>query len=255
MKSYSRLSGFCLCMVLWSMSFTCRGQDPATGSMVIVPAGEFTMGKGVDFGPAHRVRISSFLMDKYEVTNREYIKFCKATGYKLPEFYNTDNFRCGDKYPDYPVIGINWYDAQKYAEWCGKRLPTEAEWEYAARGGLQDMDYPNGNVWPEKKPVQDPSGWQNFIEPAGGDLPNGYGLHNMAGNVWEWVSDYYSDTWYKESGMDNPSGPANGSSRVIRSGSWHSGGMCKKVYYRKGLPGNWCDFGVGFRCARDIGKK
>lgn len=240
------------CLVICMTCLDVVGQQMVPDKMVLIPAGEFNMGKGVDFGPAHKVKISSFLMDQFEVTNREYLKFCQATGYKPPEFYNTDNFKSGDKYPDYPVIGVNWFDAQKYAEWCGKRLPTEAEWEYAARGGLKDMEYPNGNSWDEKKPKQDPSGWTNFIEPVGKDVPNGYGLHNMAGNVWEWVSDFYSDTYYSESAAENPAGPKSGSSRVIRSGSWHSGGMCKKVYYRKGLPGNWCDFGVGFRCARDL---
>lgn len=245
----------CTCWIIVLAALMTNGQDTGSGKMAMIPAGVFAMGNGTEFGPSHKVKIDSFLLDKCEVTNGEYLKFCRETGSKLPEFYNTDIFRSGDKYSAYPVVGVNWYDAKKYAEWCGKRLPTEAEWEYAARGGLQGMDYPNGNEWIDNKPKQDPSGWQNFIEPVGNDIPNGYGLYNIAGNVWEWVSDYYSETYYKESEPENPKGPRSGSSRVIRSGSWHSGAMCKKVYYRKGLPGAWCDFGVGFRCAMDINKR
>ena len=218
------------------------GQTPMPGnaSMVLIPGGEFMMGKdsqaGADFSPAHRERTDSFYMDPYEVTNAEYLQFCKATGYKLPEFWNSTMFRSGEKYPDYPVIGVNWYDAKKYAEWAGKRLPTEIEWEYAARGGLTGMEYPNGNTWNLEKASQSQGEWENLIEPAGKYEPNGYGLYDMGGNVWEWVNDrYYADNY-----------------QVIRGGSWHSGAMCKKVYYRKGLPGNWCDFAVGFRCVKDI---
>jgi iron(II)-dependent oxidoreductase len=224
--------------------------------MALIPSGEFIMGKDMKselgYSPAHKVKIDSFYMDTCEVTNREYLQFCKETGHKLPEFWNTDIFRSGEKYLDYPVIGVNWSDANKYAQWAGKRLPTEAEWEYAARGGLVDKDFPNGNEWTNEKHKQVSTGWVNFIEPVGKYDANGFGLYNMAGNVWEWVADRHSETYYAQSEYDNPKGPQNGSNRVIRSGSWHSGAMCKKVFYRKGLISNWCDFAVGFRCAKDI---
>lgn len=224
--------------------------------MALIPSGEFIMGNdmknGLGFSPAHKVKIDSFYMDKCEVTNREYLQFCKETGHKLPEFWNTDIFRSGEKYLDYPVIGVTWSDANTYAEWAGKRLPTEAEWEYAARGGLVEMDYPNGNEWTKEKPKQDSTCWVNYIEPVGKYDANGFGLYDMGGNVWEWVADRYSETYYAESEYDNPKGPSNGSNRVIRSGSWHSGAMCKKVFYRKGLISNWCDFAVGFRCVKDL---
>lgn len=224
--------------------------------MALIPSGEFIMGKdmqnGLGFSPAHKVKVNSFYMDTCEVTNREYLQFCKETGHKLPEFWNTDIFRSGEKYLDYPVIGVNWSDANKYAEWAGKRLPTEAEWEYAARGGLVDKDFPNGNEWTKEKPKQDSTGWVNFIAPVGKYDANGFGLYDMGGNVWEWVADRHSETYYAESEYDNPKGPNNGSNRVIRSGSWHSGAMCKKVFYRKGLISNWCDFAVGFRCVKEI---
>ena len=230
-----------------------KSPDP---SMVLIPGDEFVMGKdsekGYNYSPAHRVKVDSFFMDRHEVTNAEYYLFCKTTGYKLPEFWNTDLFNSGEDYPDYPVIGINWGDAFKYAKWAGKRLPTEAEWEYAARGGLIDNEYPNGNAWTKAKAKQDSIGWKNLTEPVEKYEPNAFGLYDMAGNVWEWVYDNYSENYYQESENDNPKGPENGGNRVIRSGSWHSGAMCKKVYFRKGLPGNWCDFAVGFRCARDF---
>jgi formylglycine-generating enzyme len=121
----------------------------------------------------------------------------------------------------------------------------------AARGGIIDKDFPNGNKWEKVKPKQDTIGWRNLIKQVGKYDPNGYGLFDMAGNVWEWVADGYAEDYYKTNITDNPSGPLNKNNRVIRSGSWHSGTMCKKVYYRKGLPSNWCDFAVGFRCVKD----
>ncbi|MBN2348628.1 MAG: SUMF1/EgtB/PvdO family nonheme iron enzyme [Bacteroidales bacterium] len=228
----------------------------ADSLMVLIPAGEFIMGKGTeqgnDFSPAHKVRVDSFLMDRHEVTNGEYLAFCNETGYKFPEFWNTNIFKSGEGFLNYPVVGINWMDAMRYAKWAGKRLPTEAEWEYAARGGLTDNEYPNGNTWTKEKAKQEPDGWKNLICPVEQDQPNGYGLYDMGGNVWEWISDIYSETYYQNSESYNPAGPKTGTNRVIRSGSWHSGAMCKKVYFRKGLPANWCDFAVGLRCVKDV---
>jgi len=239
------------------LTFKVNGQELTTVdiSMVLIPAGNFLMGKdsdkGHDFSPAHKVNVNSFYIDKYEVTNGEYLRFCKETGHGFPEFWNSNVFKSGTEFLNYPVVGINWWDAQKYAKWAGKRLPTEAEWEYAARGGLIDKDFPNGNNWEKKNPKQDNIGWKNLIKQVGKYNPNGYGLFDMAGNVWEWVTDGYAEDYYKTSPTDNPTGPLNKNNRVIRSGSWHSGAMCKKVYYRKGLPSNWCDFAVGFRCVKD----
>ena len=227
------------------------GQD-----MALIPAGVYEMGKNsekaYDFSPAHSVKVDSFYIDTHEVTNAAYKKFCEDTGHKLPEFWNKEIFRCGDKFPDHPVIGVTWYDANKFAEWAGKRLPTEAEWEYAARGGLVGKEFPNGNDWTKIRKQNKPGEWENQTDPVKKYEPNGYGLYDMGGNVWEWVSDWYDRTYYLGSESDNPKGPKNGSNKVIRSGSWHSGTMCKKVYYRKGLPGSWVDFAVGFRCAKDL---
>ena len=208
--------------------------------------------EGYDYSPAHKVKVDSFFMDRHAVTNDKYFLFCKETGHRLPEFWNTDIFKSGEDYPNYPVIGISWSDARKYAEWTGKRLPTEAAQEYAARGGLIGIDYPNGNEWKKETAKQDSIGWKNLIEPVGKYEPNGFALYDMGGNVWEWVSDVYSKDYYRVSESDNPTGPKDGNIRVIRGGSWLSGAFCKSVFYRKGLPGNWHDFAVGFRCVKDV---
>lgn len=228
-------------------------QDSA---MVLVPGGEFMMGKdmknSLGFDPAHKVKVDSFYMDKHEVSNKDYLKFCKASGHKLPEFWNTDVFKCGEEYLNYPVVGVNFGDALAYAKWAGKRLPTEAEWEYAARGGLEGKNFPSGDNWPYERAKQDGAGWKNLIEPVETYKANAYGLYDMSGNVWEWVADRHSETYYQKRVYDNPKGPKKGTNRVIRGGSWHSGKMCKKVFYRKGLISNWSDFAVGFRCVKDL---
>ena len=226
--------------------------------MILIPSGEFVMGKyskrGADFSPAHTVYVDSFYLDEHEVTNRQYLEFCQATGYPLPEFWGAAVFHSGKDYLDHPVVGVNWYDAQKYAQWVGKRLPTEAEWEYAARGGLVDNEFSNGNSWNVALRRNEPGTWENLTVAVKSFESNGFGLYDMGGNVWEWVSDIYAHDYYQTSPKNNPKGPTKGTNRVIRGGSWHSGKMCHKVYYRKGLTANWKDFAVGFRCVMDLTK-
>lgn len=229
--------------------------EKASG-MVLVPGGTFQMGKpsenGANYSPRHTVTVDSFMMDKHPVTNEKYMLFCTKAGHRLPEFWNVDLFRSGEEYLNYPVIGVSWADAMKYAQWAGKRLPTEAEWEYAARGGLAEHEFPDGNEWKYPRLKNDPGQWTNQIMEVGLREANGFGLFDMADNVWELVADRYADDYYDYSPVENPTGPAKGSNVVIRGGSWHSGAMCKKVYYRKGIPNSWIDFGVGFRCAKDL---
>jgi len=222
--------------------------------MVLIPAGEFIMGKNTaqpsDWQPEHPVKIDSLYMDSHEVSNSEYFEFCQATGYRLPQFWGMAAFSCGPDYPDHPVVGVSFFDAMKFAEWKGKRLPTEAEWEYAARGGLERNSYP----WGEGID----SSLVNYGRKYGGTLktgsfpPNAYGLYDMGGSVWEWTMDVYSDTYYAESPANNPTGPVRGRFKVIRGGSWHSGAMCIQTYYRNGLSPSWLDFAVGFRCVKDL---
>jgi sulfatase modifying factor 1 len=224
-----------------------------TGELVLVPSGEFLMGSDLegDHSPAHRVYIDSFYMDKYEVTNAQYLRFCEATGHRLPEFWGMDGFRCGPDYPNHPVVGVSWRDAVEYAAWCGKRLPTEAEWEYAARGGLVGMSYPNGETLRPSDGNCTESGKGGPVT-VGSYPANGFGLHDMQGNVVEWVWDRYDSDYYSSSPLANPQGPESGRFRVIRGGGWHSGPSCNRVYFRNALPPGWVDFNVGFRCARDL---
>lgn len=221
--------------------------------MVLIPGGEFLMGSAGegDHSPVHTVRIDSFYIDRLEVTNADYHAFCLETGRGLPEFWGMDSFRSGPAYPDHPVVGVSWFGAAAYAEWAGKRLPTEAEWEYAARGGLSGAAYPNGDEL-------DPSDANYTKSERGGPVavgsypPNGFGLHDVAGNVVEWVADWYSPDYYAVSPGANPAGPDDGKFRVIRGGGWHSGPGCNRVFFRNALPPNWLDMNVGFRCAMDL---
>ncbi len=226
--------------------------DVVKNESVLIPAGEFLMGSDNLKGdnPAHKVYIKSFCMDKYEVTNAQYLMFCQKTGRSLPEFWGQDLYHCSEKFPNHPVVGVSWEDAVAYAKWEGKRLPTEAEWEYAARGDQKNMDYPWGNsLTPSHANYYRPG--TEGTRPVGSYPPNGYGLYDMAGNVVEWIHDIYDQDYYRKSPYKNPKGPKKGRFRVIRGGGWHSGPSCNMVFYRNALPSNWVDFNVGFRCAKD----
>ena len=227
-------------------------------SMSLVPSGLYIIGKespnnSADFSPEHEVQMDSFYIDCYEVTNAEYKSFCKATGHKLPYFWNMEGFFSGDDYPNHPVIGVSYYDALKYAEWCGKRLPTEAEWEIAARGTLTGQNFPNGatfeTCFPGDSILQKPI---LHCYPVDLGLPNAFGLFGMAGNVWEWTSDWYAYNYYEHAKNINPTGPDKGKFKTIRGGGWKSGASCCRVFHRNGLPPNWVDFAVGFRCVKDV---
>lgn len=198
------------------------GRDGAP--MVLIPAGEFQMGSDdgdSDEKPVHTVYLDAFYMDVYEVTNAQYKKFMDATGHKAPEYW--DDSRFND--PKQPVVGVSWYDAKAYADWAGKRLPTEAEWEKAARGGLIGKKYPWGNgIGPNaanyRGVSRDSRDVWKYTAPVGKFPPNDYGLYDMAGNVWEWCADWYDKSYYARSPRRNPTGPNSGSRRVLRGGSW-----------------------------------
>jgi formylglycine-generating enzyme len=244
-----RATMFLLALLVSHFSFS---QIPGD-DMVLIPKGVFTMGKNTtmasDWQPEHNVSIDAFYMDKYEVTNKQYMEFCAATKTPLPQFWGIKEFKSGPDYPDYPVVGVSYFDAEKYARWAMKRLPTEAEWEYAARGGLAGKNFPFGDKIDSSK-VNYGQKFKGIVK-AGSFPPNGFGLYDITGNVWEWTSDFYGDDFYTNSPAENPKGPERGRFKVIRGGSWHSGAMCVQTYYRNGLSPSWVDFGVGFRCVRD----
>ena len=184
----------------------------APAGMVLIPAGEFQMGDSLDGMnnalPVHTVYLDAFYMDIYEVTTAQYQKFMEATGYRF--WYMEDIYDA----PEKPVVGVSWFDAVAYAGWAGKRLPTEAEWEKAARGGLSGKRYP----WGDEISHDDASG-ADGTSPVGSFAPNGYGLYDMAGNVWEWCADWYDADYYSSSPKRNPAGPSSGKRRVLRGGS------------------------------------
>jgi formylglycine-generating enzyme required for sulfatase activity len=219
--------------------------------MVLIPAGKFLMGGDVenDHQPIHEVQIDSFFIDVHEITNAQYFEFCRETDRKMPEYWGIVKFRCGPDFPDHPVVGVSWADAKAYAEWAGKRLPTEAEWEYAARGGLAGQKFPNGDTIDTTLANYSVS---EGTVPVGSYPANGYGLYDMAGNVNEWVFDFYHESYYENSPHDNPTGPEEGKYHVMRGGGWHSGPYCNRVYRRTGLLPYWVDINVGFRCAKDL---
>lgn len=257
--------------LLIAMSFWGCGEDddgivgedgvPEDGaSMIHIPAGEFLMGDHHGDGyrderPAHPVYLDAFYMDKYEVTNNQYKKFMDATGHVAPTYWNDSGFNA----PQQPVVGVSWHDAVAYAEWAGKRLPTEAEWEKAARGGLAGKRYPWGDEAPDSDGVYranyDPGNDDGdttadgyaYTAPVGSFPPNGYGVYDMAGNVWEWCADWYDISYYATSPYNKPL-PDSGSYRVLRGGSWYGLPSSLRVSHRVSDSPTRTLNGVGFRC-------
>ncbi|MCP4313280.1 MAG: formylglycine-generating enzyme family protein [Bacteroidetes bacterium] len=224
--------------------------------MVRIPGGTFVMGSNANTNstafPAHQVTLPPFFMDIYEVTNKQYHQFCMDSGHKFPEFWGMDIYKSGPDYPDHPVVGVSQFDASEYADWAGKRLPTEAEWEAAARGGLEFKAYPYGEEADHAfARFNDPEAEKGPVK-SGSFEANGYGLFDMSGNVWEWVSDWFDSGYYAESPEEDPQGPSTGSFRVLRGGGWHSGPGCSSLTSRNALPTHWVDIAGGFRCVKDL---
>lgn len=256
-------------------------------------------------GPVRKVKVNPFLIDSYAVTNAEFNEFINATGYiteaeqfgwsyvyygflspKLARqvkpvantpwwcavkgafWYQPEGPNSAiDQRMDHPVVHVTWNDALAYSKWAGKRLPTEAEWEIAARGGLEQKRYPWGdeltpngehycNIWQGKFPVENTKedGYAGTA-PAKSFHPNGYGLYNVSGNVWEWCSDWFSRSIHNRGGRTNPQGPSKGETKIMRGGSY----MCHESYcnrYRVAArTSNTPDSSaghLGFRCAADV---
>jgi formylglycine-generating enzyme required for sulfatase activity len=239
---------------------------------VYVPGGEFTMGlsdaevdealalceeylEGCERSwldheqPQHQVHVDGFWIGQTEVTNAGYKRFIEADGYTTPAYWTEEGWQWkeeeGVSEPEYwrdstwsgaqqPVVGVSWYEADAFARWAGGRLPTEAEWEYAARGD-DGRTFPWGDVWDGSKCNYcdsncDPVAWRDesvddgyhWTAPVGsyGSGASPFGALDMAGNVWEWCADWYDEEYYSQSPARNPAGPASGTSRVLRGGSW-----------------------------------
>lgn len=222
--------------------------------MVLIPAGEFSMGsdKGDDDEqPIHRVFIDSFYIDKFEVTNGRFAKFVEAVQIEPP--WGFKDKETPVVHIDQPVRWVNWMDAMGYCLWAGKRLPTEAEWEKAARG-TDGRLYPWGNDAPT--PAHAVFGLKEGADTVSaiGNRDKGkspYGVHDMAGNLYEWTIDWYDEQFYSKNPAINPRGPAEGTAKVQRGGSYTNAPYRLRSTFRtKGDPTEH-DPNVGFRCAQD----
>jgi sulfatase modifying factor 1 len=254
--------------------------------LALIPSGEFLMGSDDaddDERPPHRVQLEDYMMAVHQVTHADYARFVHATNWRAPAIYElplvvtaggTERERAfrtaGQAYVwldsmppalrlDHPVTLVRWEDAEAYCVWLADatgrkfRLPTEAEWEKAARGGLDGKRYPWGDrldrnmanflTDPSLKTAQGTSRCRTYP-------PNGHGLFDMAGNVWEWVQDWYDPQYYGNSPLHNPTGPRSGTLRVVRGGSWLSADVrMLAVSHRHKVPPDTYSYGIGFRVA------
>ncbi|HEX8750362.1 MAG TPA: formylglycine-generating enzyme family protein [Nitrospira sp.] len=235
-----------------------RALEPVADSpMVEIPAGEFVMGfDGTqaleDERPLHHVWLDVFSIESYEVTTAQYASFLAAEKRAAPwQWDSVDLAQHGDR----PVIGVTWHDAEAYCRWKGRRLPTEAEWEKGARG-TDGRLYPWGNQEPTTELANFALGarfsYSQVLLPVRareqGRSP--YGLYHMAGNVYEWVQDWYATSYYETSPPRNPSGPAQGQFKVLRGGSWSDLPKYLLTYGRFKLPPETRNSYTGFRCAK-----
>jgi len=227
--------------------------------MVPVPAGEFTMGRTkltsddktkmrpqilLDDIPARKVFVSAFRLDRYEVTNRKYEQFVNSAKHKPPYHWIGGKVAQGSE--DVAVYNISWDDAKAYCEWGGKRLPSEAEWERAARGGKELQDYPWGDKIDDK---QARFNVESGVGPVGKYAPNDFGIFDMTGNVAEWTADWFAEDYYKKAESKDPHGPAAGTYKVIRGGAWSDSPKRVTVFFRNWVRPNQRTPNIGFRCA------
>lgn len=240
------------------------GKDGAP--MVVIPEGSFTMGSNEGSGnerPEHTVFLPRYAIDQFEVTMSLYAKFLEQTGHKAPPLWDEESATsAGNR----PTVGVTWDDAQAYCKWAGKRLPTEAEWEKAARG-TDGRKFPWGDMQPFVDIANYNRGqWVSYaitLAPvdAGGGMSvrhgtkeggkSPYGVFHMAGNAAEWVADWYDREYYLRSPEKNPTGPESGEKRVIRGGSWNDIPAGVRSTARVAAEPSFRDLTLGFRCALD----
>ncbi len=285
-------------VLLCSLIVSSAGMPLASGKpddMVLVPTGEFRMGAPAGSGglpdeqPERAVLLSAFYIDRFEVTNEAYLLFVSLTGHRMPENSNPAATLWKDRRPmpgieRHPVVNVSWTDADAYCRWAGKRLPTEAEWEKAARG-TDGRRYPWGDQWDvlltnsasywAGRTVQFDSGadWEAFwVKGEGahiakekglngevltmpvGSFPGSvsvYGLFDMAGNVAEWVQDWYDPNYYPSGPLTNPTGPPRGAIKSMRGGSWLKPAVSLRTSDRDWGTIDSRPSGTGFRCAQD----
>ncbi len=221
--------------------------------MVEIPAGNFLM--GCDVGaenerPLHRVWVGSFAIARTATTNRLYRDFLDQTRRQMPPGWDDELFN----HPDQPVTGVSWFDAAEYCSWLractgrSYRLPTEAEWERAARGGMEGKLYPWGDEPPERQPHYSEL-WRSGPERVGRRPPNGFSLCDISENIHEWCADWFDAKYYEVSPEHDPLGPVSGTRRSSRGGAWRHQVKVARVAARSSLPPQFQYNDFGFRCA------
>jgi len=237
---------------------------PIEPTLIPIPAAWFLMGSnsGQDCeNPVHRVWVDAFHLAATQVTNTEYARFLRATGTLPPPFWTDPNFN----HPQIPVTGVSWYEAVRYCEWLtaetgrAYRLPTEAEWEHAARGGHEQKQFPWGDEPPQSLPNYF-TRWQTGPEPVALYAHNAFGLYNMCDNVHEWCSDWYDPNYYSVSPDRNPRGPeldinspvAKARRKSSRGGSWRHHVKVSRCSARSSIPPEFQYADYGFRVAGDL---
>ena len=229
---------------------------------VLIPGGSFQMGRSqvtsddatkmrpqilLDDRPVHKVTLHPFYLDTSEVSHEKYEVFVKAKGHRKP--YHWQDGKVPEGMAKTAIYNVDWNDAKSYCEWSGVRLPTEAEWEYAARAGLEQKVYPWGDKPDAKAARYETEGGPG--EP-GKHPANLYGLFDMAGNMAEWTSDWFDREYYRSSPADNPRGPETGQYKVIRGGAWSDPAKRITVFFRNWVRPTQRSANIGFRCAHNI---
>jgi formylglycine-generating enzyme required for sulfatase activity len=203
--------------------------------------------------PVHRVWVDAFELAECQLTRREYAVFLRACSHPPPPQWDGPNFSNDDQ----PVVATSWFDAAAYCDWLSAttgnryRLPTEAEWERAARGGVEQKQYPWGDEPPESL-ANYATRWKTGPEPVGRNEKNAYGLYDIGANVHEWCSDWFHPEYYLASSDRNPKGPDFGSRRASRGGSWRHYTKASRCAARSSIPPQFQYADYGFRLARDI---